>query len=312
VLTQLVEKSFLFQKKSFVCLYNVNLVSIKEKMEIKKQKTKTLVTRDNGRSSDAISPNFIYGCLGGCMKSYCYVARYNHDKVYINENTEQILASIYAWVDSKPWPKVPNQVDDTYYCVDIGCSTDVPLHSKHYNWQQVFDFFNTQYKLKTTFATKYPTKFKLQEYNLTPGKHRIRVSLMPQFISSILEPNTDSIADRIAVIPILQTKMEVHINFSPIVYYPTWLEDYEELFKQLQGIEFKSECIFMTYNVNQFSRNSGAVNYYLWQPTIQESKNSQYAADNIRYQWQFKNNLIEQFKNLYKKYFPLETIRYIF
>jgi len=281
-------------------------------MEIKKQKTKTLVTRDNGRSSDAISPNFIYGCLGGCMKSYCYVARYNHDKVYINENTEQILRSIYDWVDTKPWPKEPNQVDDTYYCVDIGCSTDVPLHSKHYNWQQVFDFFNTQYKLKTTFATKYPTKFKLQEYNLTPGKHRIRVSLMPQFISSILEPNTDSIADRIAMIPILQTKMEVHINFSPIVYYPTWLEDYEELFKQLQGIDFKSECIFMTYNVNQFSRNGGDVNYYLWQPSIQESKNSQYAADNIRYQWQFKNVLIQQFKELYSKYFPLETIRYIF
>jgi spore photoproduct lyase len=281
-------------------------------MEIKHQRTKTLTTRDNGRSSDAISPNFIYGCLGGCMKSYCYVGRYNHDKVYINENTEQILASIYAWVDKQVWPKVPNQVDDTYYCVDIGCSTDVPLHSKHYPWQQVFDFFNTQYKLKTTFATKYPTKFKLEEYNLAPGKHRIRVSLMPQFISSILEPNTDSIADRIAMIPILQTKMEVHINFSPIVYYPTWLEDYEELFKQLQGIDFKSECIFMTYNVNQFSRNGGDVNYYLWQPSIQESKNSEYAADNIRYQWQFKNSLIQQFKELYSKYFPLETIRYIF
>jgi spore photoproduct lyase len=281
-------------------------------MQIKRQKTKTLVTRDNSRSSDAIAPNFIYGCLGGCMKSYCYVARYNHDKVYINENTEQILRSIYDWVDTKPWPKESNQVDDTYYCVDIGCSTDVPLHSKHYPWQQVFDFFNTQYKVKTTFATKYPTKFKLQEYNLAPGKHRIRVSLMPQFISSILEPNTDSIADRIAMIPVLQTKMEVHINFSPIVYYPTWLEDYEELFQQLKGLEFKSECIFVTYNKNQAQRNSSDVNYYLWQPTIQESKNSEYAADNIRYQWQFKNSLIQQFKELYSKYFPLETIRYIF
>ena len=40
-------------------------------MEIKYQKTKTLMTRDNSRSSDAIAPNFIYGCLGGCMKSYC-------------------------------------------------------------------------------------------------------------------------------------------------------------------------------------------------------------------------------------------------
>ena len=40
-------------------------------MKIIHQNTKTLITRDNGRSSDAISPNFIYGCLGGCMKSYC-------------------------------------------------------------------------------------------------------------------------------------------------------------------------------------------------------------------------------------------------
>lgn len=281
-------------------------------MEIKRQRTKTLVTRDNGRSSDAISPNFIYGCLGGCMKSYCYVGRYNHDKVYINENTEQILASIYDWVDTKPWPKEPNQVDDTYYCVDIGCSTDVPLHGKHYNWQQVFDFFNTQYKVKTTFATKYPSRFNLEEYNLAPGKHRIRVSLMPQSISTMLEPNTESIASRIAMIPILQQKMEVHINFSPIVYYPTWLQDYEELFKMLHGLDFKSECIFMTYNKIQAQRNSELVNHFLWQPEIQEVKDSEYAADNIRYQWQFKNGLIQQFKELYSKYFPLETIRYIF
>lgn len=281
-------------------------------MKIKKQKTRTLVTRDNGRSSDAIAPNFIYGCLGGCMKSYCYVGRYNPDTVYINENTEQILRSIYDWVDSKPWPKIPNQVDDTYYCVDIGCSTDVPLHGKHYNWQQVFDFFNTQYKVKTTFATKYPSKFNLEEYNLTPGKHRIRVSLMPQSISTLLEPNTESIASRIAMIPILQKKMEVHINFSPIVYYPNWLQDYEQLFKMLIGLDFKSECIFVTYNKIQAQRNSRLVNHFLWQPEIQEVKDSEYAADNIRYQWQFKNKLIQEFKELYSKYFPLESIRYIF
>jgi spore photoproduct lyase len=281
-------------------------------MEIKRQRTKTLVTRDNSRSSDAIAPNFIYGCLGGCMKSYCYVGRYNHDKVYINENTEAILSSISTWIDNKYWPKTSNQVDDTYYCVDIGCSTDVPLHGKHYDWQRVFDFFNAHPKLKSTFATKYPTKFKIDEYNLAPGKHRIRVSLMPQKISSILEPNTDSVSDRIAMIPTLQAKMEVHINFSPIVYYPTWLEDYEELFKQLQGIEFKSECIFVTYNKLQAERNSAEVNYYLWQPTIQESKNSEYAADNIRYERYFKQQRINEFVALYLKYFPKDSIRYIF
>lgn len=135
---------------------------------------------------------------------------------------------------------------------------------------------------------------------------------MPQKISSILEPNTDSIADRIAMIPVLQTKMEVHINFSPIVYYPTWLEDYEELFQQLQGLEFKSECIFVTYNKMQAERNNSEVNYYLWQPLIQEAKDSEYAADNIRYERHFKQKLINDFQVLYSKYFPLESIRYIF
>ena len=84
-------------------------------MEIKKQKTKTLITRDNGRSSDAISPNFIYGCLGGCMKSYCYVGRFNNSKLFINENTGDILSSILKWAEPQPMPQTPNQIDDKYY-----------------------------------------------------------------------------------------------------------------------------------------------------------------------------------------------------
>ena len=154
-------------------------------MKIIKQKTKTLHTRDNGRSADAISPNFIYGCLGGCMKSYCYVGRFNNDTVYVNSNIGDIFDSMDKWIVKQPWPKVPNQTDDTYYTIDIGCSTDVALMSKHYDWQKVFDYFNFMNPIKSTFATKYPTRFPVEEYNLEPGKHRIRVSLMPQKYSDI-------------------------------------------------------------------------------------------------------------------------------
>lgn len=279
-------------------------------MKIIKQKTKTLITRDNGRSSDAISPNFLYGCMGGCLSSYCYLARFNNDRVYINENTDQILSSIDKWVQSKQWEKIPNQCDNKYYVIDIGCSTDVPLMGKYYDWQKVFDFFNNHPKLKSTFATKYPTRFR--EYNLDPQKNRIRVSLMPQIFSDILEPNTDKIDARIACIPLLQKQMEVHINFSPIIYHQGWLQEYEELFKKLEGIKFKSECIFLTYNDVQHERNTDIINELCWKPEIQEHKNSQYANDNIRYKWQLKNQMVEEFKHLYSKYFPLETIRYIF
>jgi spore photoproduct lyase len=283
-------------------------------MEIKHQKTKTLITRDNGRSADAISPNFIYGCLGGCMKSYCYVGRFNDNKVYINENIDEITSSINDWTFKQKWPKIPNQCDPIYYTIDIGCSTDVALMSKHYNWNQVFEFFNAWPKIKSTFATKYPTRFKAEEYNLAPNKHRIRVSLMPQKYSSVLEPNTDLICDRIQSIPRLQKYMEVHINYSPIIYEDGWLDEYDKLFKMLaaEGIDLPCECIFLTYNHIQYARNSDDVNNICWKPDIQEIKNSQYADNNIRYKHFIKSEMINQFKELYSKYFDINNIRYIF
>ena len=284
-------------------------------MKIIHQKTKTLITRDNGRSSDAVSPNFIYGCLGGCMSSYCYVGRYNHDRVYINENTEDILQSIAQWVNKQEWPKKPNQCDDKYYTIDIGCSTDVALMTKHYQWEKVFEYFDTYEMPKSTFATKYPTMFRPNEkFTLHPDKHRVRVSLMPQLYSDLLEPDTDTIEERIWSIPRLQQYMEVHINFSPIVYTDGWLHEYRKLFQQLKavGVDVKCECIFLTHNVHQHERNSDIVRDILWRPDIQESKDSQYAADNIRYQWKLKKEMINQFTKLYAEFFDPANIRYIF
>jgi spore photoproduct lyase len=282
-------------------------------MKIIKQSTKTLKTRDNGRSSDAISPNFIYGCLGGCMQSYCYVGRYNHDKVYINDNTSDILKSIDNWLNPKPAIKIPNQIDPKYYTIDIGCSTDVPLMTKFYNWQDVFHFFNKSEHLKFTFATKYPSMFLPGNY-IIDAKNRIRVSLMPQKYSDILEPGTDKISTRIEEIVRLKQWMEVHINFSPIIYDEGWLDEYRKLFQEIKDheIDVKCECIFLTHNVFQHERNSPEVQELLWRPEIQESKDSEYAADNIRYKWQLKKEMINSFTNLYAEFFDPANIRYIF
>lgn len=283
-------------------------------MKIIKQKTKTLVTRDNGRSSDAVSPNFIYGCLGGCMKSYCYVGRYNHDKVYINQNTDQILESITNWLGKQRFPKIPNQTDPIYYTIDIGCSTDVALMSKHYDWEKVFDYFDKTPFLKSTFATKYPSMFYPKKLILHKDKHRIRVSLMPQVYSDILEPGTDTISDRIAHIPRLQERMEVHINFSPIIYTEGWLDEYRKLFEQLKaaGIDVPCECIFLTYNETSYKNASDEVNALCWNPDIQEAKDSQYAPDNIRYNYKLKEQMVKDFVALYSEFFNPKNIRYIF
>lgn len=242
----------------------------------------------------------------------CYVGRYNSDTVQIYTERDLIFKSVNKWVKDKPWPKIPNQTDPTYYTVDIGCSTDVPLMSKHYEWQKVFDFFNSSEKFKSTFATKYPTRF--PTYDLDPTKNRIRVSLMPQIYSDILEPNTDKIIDRIDSIPKLQEQLEVQINFSPIIYTEGWLKEYHKLFELLhnKGIDLKCECIFLTYNIIQEMRNSPAVNSLCRRPEFQEFKDSEYAPDNIRYKAYLKSSMVKVFTQLYSQFFDPKNIRYIF
>jgi DNA repair photolyase len=234
--------------------------------------------------------------------------------VYVNENIVDLIASVDGWINKQSWPKKPNQVDDTYYTIDIGCSTDIPLMRKHYDWQLIFEYFNVTKKAKSTFATKYPRMFLPMGYNLVKDKHRIRVSLMPQKYSDVLEPGTDKITDRIAEIPKLQEVMEVHINFSPIIYTDGWLDEYRKLFEELKaaGVDVKCECIFLTHNLHQHERNSQPVRDLLWRPDIQEAKDSQYAPDNIRYQWQLKKQMIQDFTNLYSEFFDPASIRYIF
>ena len=290
--------------------------------QVKKQATKTLKVKDNGRSADFVTPNFIYGCLGGCRNSYCYVMRYNFDNVYINENVEQILGRIERHADKLSWPKVANQTDPTFYTYDIGCSTDIGLHWKHYDWVRVFDFFRDHPRAKATFATKY-VNAKLLDYD-PQGKVRIRFSLMPQSVSDYLEPKTSKIADRLAaILPFIEAGYDVHVNFSPIVFYEGWLDDYRGLFEQLNAAVpepyrriVQAEGIMVTHNPWQHKRNleNGMTESeaFLWRPDIQEHKQSSYGSSAVRYQRGFKAELIEQWSGVHEEMVPWNTVRYLF
>ncbi|RYE12316.1 MAG: lyase [Rickettsiales bacterium] len=285
------------------------------------QKTKTLNIRPNGRSADYITPNFIYGCAGGCRNSYCYVMRHNSNFLYINENIDQILDKIENHIDNLP-PKIANQTDDKYWTYDIGCSTDVCLHFKQTDWLKIFNFFRDNPKAKATFATKY-VNFKLLDFN-PDKKIRIRFSLMPANISNILEAKTSPIIDRIkAVNTFIEGGYEVHLNFSPIVVYQGWLDDYTNLFRDLNHYikdEYKSsvkaECIFLTHNEQQHKRNIISGNSIgealIWTPEIQEDKISQYGGNAVRYKNKIKNNFINLWQSIHNEVIPWNDIRYIF
>ena len=265
---------------------------------IKLQKTKTLVTK-----------NIIYGCFGGCVNTYCYMSRYNGTRVFVNTNVEDIFNSVVEW--EKNFFKVPDQQDPIYTMVDIACNSDLVLMQKHMP-EPLKDYlkrYDNHPRLNSTMATKYPGLLTL-DVNDFIKKPRVRVSLMPQSYSNVLEPKMQKIESRISDVNRLKSLgWEVHLNYSPLVFYPGWKKEYDNLFSEVNlnaGIN-KCEVIALTNHKNQMIKA---------EPEAKELMRLSYEVKNksgvMRYPLKHKARLLNEFKEIYNKYFPLNTIRYIF
>ena len=278
-------------------------------MPIKYQKTRTLVTKTNNNSSDCIAPNIIYGCYGGCVNTYCYMSRYNGNRVFVNKNVNDIFNSVVEW--EKSYDKVPNQQDPVYTMVDIACNSDLVLMQKHMP-EPLHDYlkrYDDHQQLNSTMATKYPGLLKL-DVNHFNKRPRVRVSLMPQEYSNILEPKMQKISSRIDDVNRLKDLgWEVHLNYSPLVFYPGWSKEYESLFKEVKDKagENKCEVIALTNHVHQMNRSSEEARELM--KYSDEIKNGNGI---MRYPIRQKTRALANFKMIYSKYFKLQTIRYIF
>jgi spore photoproduct lyase len=279
--------------------------------------------RFSGRSSDFIAPSFAYGCLYNC--TYCYMKRHMEEGLIINTGVDQILSVIDTHcknviVDNTI--KKPNQTDKQYITYDISCNEDFALHHKYHNWKYIFNWFKLHTTAKATFATKYICK-EFLEFN-PENKVRIRFSLMPQKIADILEPNTSRIIDRIiAINTFIEAGYDVHINYSPVIIYQNWLQDYFELFnlvntlvKDIHKHRVLAEVIFLTHNKNKHIYNIDNKlpgENLLWNPHLQEPKVSLLGGgNNVRYNRKLKPTAIQEFKELHSKVIKWNTIRYIF
>lgn len=285
-------------------------------MQVEKIRRKTFTIRESGRSTDFISPSFGHGCLYNC--TYCYMKRHKPEGLDIATNPEDILTEINSHVWFAQVEK-PNQTHECYVTYDISCNEDFALHAKFHKWEQIFKFFKDHPLAMGSFATKYVNPV-LLSYN-PEQKIRIRFSLMPQEYSTLLEPRTSLIIDRIkAIDTFIQAGYDVHINFSPVIVQPGWIDKYIELFELVeqhvtQKHVVKSEVIFLTHNANKHAYNVEHQlpgESLLWNPKIQEGKVSQYGGSNIRYQHVLKASFIHQFKEIHSQIIPWNTIRYIF
>jgi spore photoproduct lyase len=237
------------------------------------------------------------------------MSRYNEDRVYVNTNVDDIFNSVVEW--EKEYTKVPDQQDPRWTMVDIACNTDLVLMQKHLP-EHLMDYlkrYDDHPTLNSTMATKYPGLLKIQ-VNHFNKKPRVRVSLMPQVYSDVLEPKMQKIDSRIKDINRLkQLGWEVHCNYSPVVFYPGWEKHYDDLFAQVKehaGVN-KCEVIALTNHANQMARSSAEAQELM--KYSDEIKNKQGI---MRYPLSYKYKLLDKFKKIYSQYFPLDTIRYIF
>lgn len=276
---------------------------------IKLQETKTLVTKDNNNSANCIAPNVIYGCFGGCVSTYCYMSRYNGERVYVNTNVDEIFESVVKWEEN--YVKVPDQQDPIYTMVDVACNSDLVLMQKHMP-ESLHDYlkrYDDHPRLNSTMATKYPSLLTLDvnHFNKPP---RIRVSTMPQIYSDVLEPKMQKISSRIRDINRLKALgWEVHINYSPVIFIKNWTKEYDNLFAEIKSVagENKCEVIALTNHARQMARSSVAAQELMKYSS--EIKNNELI---MRYPLSLKTQLLSKFKEIYSNYFDVNTIRYIF
>ena len=283
---------------------------------------KSLEIRPNGRSADFIAPGPSNGCAMAC--AYCYVPR---RKGYANPittfvNIDEIASAIERHAHRLGPKPAPNQVDPTAWVFDIGENGDASVDALiSDNVRDLVALFRRLPNAKGSFATKFVNR-ELLDYE-PEGRTRVRFSLMPKVAAKLLDVRTSTIADRIAAIdPFVDAGYEVHLNFSPVVYYEGWLDDYAELFDQVDGSigpasrqQLRAEVIFLTHNDRLHDVNlhwHPRAEDLLWVPELQEAKVSETGGHNVRYVRGLKGRLVDEFTRLLRAKLPYCGVRYAF
>ncbi len=283
---------------------------------------KGLEVRPNGRSADFIAPSYANGCALAC--SYCYVPR---RKGYANPistfvNIEDMADAIARHAAKLGEKAEANQVDPRLWVYDIGengdCGVDALISD---NVRDLVALFRDLPNAKASFATKFVNR-DLLGYD-PQGKTRIRFSLMPHRVARLVDVRTSPIADRIAAIDdFVAAGYEVHLNFSPVIYYEGWLDDYAALFDRLADTlspaalrQLAAEVIFLTHNDRLHEVNLAwhpRAESLLWVPELQEAKVSETGGHNVRYRRGLKGELVEDFCSMLRSRLPSCAIRYAF
>lgn len=283
---------------------------------------KSLSARRNERSSDWIAPSTANGCAMAC--SYCYVPRRKGyaNPITVFANIDKITGYLERHAARQGVKPEPNQCDPVDWVYDIGensdCSVDALVSA---NVRDLVDLFARIPNAKASFATKFVNR-DLLAYDPRGGT-RVRFSLMPAGVSRMVDIRTSKIADRVAAIDdFVEAGYEVHLNFSPVIVYDGWLDDWAELLDQVADHtnqrtkrQLAAEIIFLTHNQGLHDVNLGwhpKGEELLWRPELQQLKRSQSGQWNVRYKSPWKGRWVQDLTDLIAVKLPDCRVRYAF
>ena len=194
---------------------------------------KSLSFRPNGRSAHFIAPSTSNGCAMAC--AYCYVPRRKGyaNPISIFVNIDETCQAICRHAARQGRLSSPDQIDGEHWVYDVGENGDLSVDAAI--CENVKDLVVTFRKIPNangSFATKFVNP-DLLAYD-PQGKTRIRFSLMPDKVAKVVDVRTSAIADRIAAVDdFVRAGYEVHLNFSPVIVYDGWEQDWQALFEQV-------------------------------------------------------------------------------
>jgi DNA repair photolyase len=213
-------------------------------------------------------------------------------------------------------------VDPLLWVYEIGengdCSADALLSD---NVRDLVTTFRMLPNAKATFATKFVNR-DLLRYD-PQRKTRLRFSLMPPAMSRLVDVRTSPIEERIAAVnDFVAAGYEVHLNFSPVILYHGWQQDYEALCEQVDGTlntaskaQVAAEIIMLTHNAQLHDVNMQwhpKAEEHLWRPEWQETKISNTGGENVRYRHGYKGRMLAELRAIMARRMPYCTVRYAF
>ncbi len=282
-----------------------------------------LTVQPSGRAVDFVTPHFVRGCGGACRVAYCHVNESLGKQIEVSGNVEEVLQAVHRHICSQPWPRLSNRSDERYYTYDFAPSTDVGLHYDATDWARVIRFFSEHPRAKGAFSLKYVREALWEDIRVEPGKVRVRLSLMPEPIRRILEPTAPSVSERLAAIPLLRAAgYEVDLNFSPLICYEGWLDDYAALFALIgyavpeewrAGMQY--EATLLSHRPASRQRNLAQgrteAERLLFNDDLQELVGAGDPHQMLRYRYELRRGILREWRDLAAKMLPWVEGRYV-